>query len=319
MGWLAGYKQGMKAIPEPIRERIIQMYERGKSTADIAAFCGCCVAAVRRVRQQFRQRGSLQPQTHLCGRTTLLTAQRKEQLQKLVERQPDATLAELGGQLDRVFGTSTVDVWLRRMGLSCKKTLHAAEPSRSDVAEQRKHWHQRLSDVPAERLVFVDESGVHTKMTRLYGRSTVGQRLVCPVPHGHYQTTTMIAAVRLIGPEAPWLFEGAMDGEMFLAWVRQGLVPTLHPGDVVILDNLAMHKVAGVRESLQAAGARLLYLPPCSPDFNPIENMWSKVKQNLRSLAPRDAEALLQAAKTAFAALTPADCRGFFLHARYAT
>jgi transposase len=187
------------------------------------------------------------------------------------------------------------------------------------VAEQRKHWHQRLADVPAARLVFVDESGAHTKMTRLYGRCPVGQRLVCPVPHGHYQTTTMIAAVRLSGPGAPWLFEGAMDGEMFLAWVRQGLIPSLQPGDVVILDNLATHKVAGVRESLEAVGARLLYLPPYSPDFNPIENMWSKIKQILRSLAPRDAEALLQAAKTAFAAVTPADCHGFFLHARYAT
>ena len=186
------------------------------------------------------------------------------------------------------------------------------------MAEQRSHWHERLAAVPTERLVFVDESGANTKMTRLYGRCLVGQRLVCPVPQGHYQMTTLIAAVRLRGPCAPWLFEGPMDGEMFLAWVRQGLVPALRPRDLVILDNLATHKVAGVRQAIEAAGAGLLYLPPYSPDFNPIENLWSQVKAILRALAPRTADRLLEAAATAFDAISPADCRGFFLHAHYA-
>lgn len=154
-------------------------------------------------------------------------------------------------------------------------------------------------------------------MTRRSGRSPVGQRLVCPVPQGHYQTTTMIAAVRLKGPQAPWMFDGAMDGELFLAWVKQGLV--LQRGDVVIMDNLPTHKVAGVREAIEAAGARLEYLPPYSPDFNPIENMWSKVKQGLKSRAPRTARQLFKAAGAAFDTVTPEDCHGFFLHARYAT
>jgi len=105
---------------------------------------------------------------------------------------------------------------------------------------------------------------------------------------------------------------------MFLAWVRQGLVPALRPEDLVILDNLATHKVAGVRQAIEGAGAALLYLPPYSPDFNPIENLWSQVKAILRALAPRTAGQLLQAAATAFDAISPADCRGFFLHARYA-
>ena len=187
------------------------------------------------------------------------------------------------------------------------------------MVEQRSHWHERLAAVPSARLVFVDESGANTKMTRLYGRSPVGERLVTQVPQGHYQTSTLIAAVRLRGPCAPWLFEGAMDGEMFLAWVRQGLGPALQPNDLVIMDNLATHKVAGVREAIEAAGARLLYLPPYSPDFNPIENLWSKVKQILRRLAPRNAGELLRAAATAFAAISTTDCQGFFLHAQYAT
>jgi transposase len=164
----------------------------------------------------------------------------------------------------------------------------------------------------------VDESGANTKMTRLGGRARVGERLVTQVPHGHYQTSTLIAGVRLNGACAPWLFTGAMDGEMFLAWVRQGSVPNLEPEDLVIMDNLATHKVTGVREAIESAGARLRYLPPYSPDFNPIENLWSKVKQLLRSLAPRTGEELLQATAHAFAALSAAAGQGFFLHAQYA-
>jgi transposase len=166
--------------------------------------------------------------------------------------------------------------------------------------------------------VFVDESGANTKMTRRSGRAPVGERLVTHLPHGHYQTSTLIAAVRLDGACAPCLFDGAMDGELFLAWVRQGLAPTLQPGDLVIMDNLATHKVAGVRAAIESVGARLRYLPPYSPDFNPIENMWSKIKQGLRSLAPRTRAELLQASAQAFATISPADCLGFFLHAQYA-
>ena len=129
----------------------------------------------------------------------------------------------------------------------------------------------------------------------------------------------MIAAVRLQGPQAPWLFGGAMDGALFLAWVKQGLAPCLQRDDMVILDNLATHKVAGVRQAIEAVGARLLYLPPYSPDFNPIENLWSKIKSILRRLAPRTADELLQAVALAFAAISAADCHGFFLHAKYAT
>jgi transposase len=176
-----------------------------------------------------------------------------------------------------------------------------------------------LAGVSAERLVFLDESGANTQMTRRYGRSPVGQRLICPVPQGHYQTTTLIAAVRLQGPQAPWLFEGPMDGELFLAWVKQGLVPVLRRDDVVILDNLSTHKVAGVQEAIEAAGARREYLPPYSPDFNPIENLWSKVKQGVKSRAPRNARQLFKAAGAAFDSVTPEDCQGFFLHAGYAT
>ena len=128
----------------------------------------------------------------------------------------------------------------------------------------------------------------------------------------------MIAAVRRKGPAAPWLFAGPLAGALFLAWVKQGLVPGRQRGDVVIMDNLATHKVAGVREAIAAAGARREYRPPYAPDCNPIENLWSKVKQGLKSRAPRTARQLFKAVGAAFNTITPEDCQGFFLHAGYA-
>jgi transposase len=186
------------------------------------------------------------------------------------------------------------------------------------VAEKRAGWHEQLAAEPVTRLVFVDESGANTKMTRLRGRARAGGRLLARIPHGSYQTSTLISGIRVNGPCAPWLFEGPMNGEMFLAWVRQGLAPTLQKGDLVIMDNLATHKIGGIREAIEAAGARLLYLPPYSPDFNPIENMWSKIKQILRSQAPRTESALLLATKTAFQTISSADCQGYFFSAQYA-
>ncbi len=187
------------------------------------------------------------------------------------------------------------------------------------MAEKRAHWHEELAVEFVSRLVFVDESGANTQMTRWRGRALGGQRLVARIPQGSYQTSTLISAIRLEGPCAPWLFEGPMNGEMFLAWVQQGLAPRLRLGDLVILDNLATHKIRGVREAIEAAGARLRYLPPYSPDFNPIEPMWSKIKQILRSHAARTDTELLLAAKAAFQTISASDCKGFFFSARYAT
>ena len=186
------------------------------------------------------------------------------------------------------------------------------------MAEKRAHWHEELPEENTGARVFLDESGANTQMTRWRGRSPVGPRLVAHIPHGHDQTSPLIAAIRWEGSNAPWVFDGPMNGEMFLAWVKQGLAPVLKKGDLVILDNLATHKVQGVREALEEAGARLKDLPPYSPDFNPIENMWSKIKQILRSLAPRTQDELIKAARRAFEAISITDCHGFFSHARYA-
>jgi len=186
------------------------------------------------------------------------------------------------------------------------------------VKEKRQCWHERLKDIDPKRFVFIDESGAKTNMTRTRGRAPRGVRVVEPVPHGHWQTTTMIAAIRTSGPCAAAVVSGATDSDVFLAYVRHVLAPELNSDDVVVLDNLQPHKAAGVREMIEAAGATLLYLPPYSPDFNPIENMWSKVKQLLRSAAARTQEALSEAITAALEAISISDCLGFFRHCGYA-
>ena len=181
----------------------------------------------------------------------------------------------------------------------------------------RQLWHEQLKDVPIEKLVFLDESGAKTNLTRTRGRAPRGVRVIERVPHGHWSTTTMISAIRTSGPFAAAVVNGATDSDVFLTYVQHVLTPELSAGDVVILDNLQPHKAAGVRPMIEAAGATLLYLPPYSPDYNPIENMWSKVKQHLRSAAARTFDALQEAVTSALHTITPNDCRGFFRHCGY--
>ena len=166
--------------------------------------------------------------------------------------------------------------------------------------------------MPVEKLVFLDESGAQTNMTRTHGRAPRGVRVIDKVPHGHWLTTTMICAIRTSGPFAAAVVTGATDSDVFRTYVKEALVPELTPGDRVILDNLQPHKAAGVREMIESAGARLLYLPPYSPDFNPIENMWSKVKRHLRSASARTFETLQRAVWSALDRVTSEDCLGFF-------
>jgi transposase len=169
----------------------------------------------------------------------------------------------------------------------------------------------------AERLVFIDETWATTNMARRHGRAQRGQRVVAAVPHGHWKTTTFLAALRHDGLTAPCVFDGAINGARFLAYVEQALVPTLRAGDLVVLDNLKAHKVKGVREAIEARGARLRYLPPYSPDFNPIELAFAKLKALLRTAARRTVDALWHAIGHALDAFSPAECARYLAHAGY--
>jgi transposase len=186
------------------------------------------------------------------------------------------------------------------------------------VAEHRRHWRvwQRFMD--PERFVFLDETGATTNMVRRYGWGPRCERLIDAAPHGHWCTTTFIAGLRSTGVVAPLVLDGPMTGEAFLAYVGQFLVPVLSKDDVVVLDNLPAHKVAGVREAIRASGASLLYLPSYSPDLNPIEQAFTKLKALLRKGAARTREALWTTIGRLLDTFTPAECRNYLANSGYA-
>jgi len=183
--------------------------------------------------------------------------------------------------------------------------------------EARTQWRQKQPSLTPSRLVFIDETWVKTSMTRRYGRAKCGHRLVAAVPHGHWKTTTFVGALRCDGLTAPLAIDGAINGELFLAYVAQVLVPTLKPGNVVIMDNLRSHKVAGVREAIEGAGAKLMFIPPYSPDLNPIEQAFAKLKALLRASAIRTVEALWKALGNLVDYFSPEECASFLRHDGY--
>ena len=193
----------------------------------------------------------------------------------------------------------------------------AAEQDRPDVAARRDQWRQTQGSWDPERLVFLDETWAKTNLSRTHGRAPVGQRLIAKVPHGHWKTTTFLGGLRSSGWIAPLVIDGAINGALFLNYVRQHLAPALQPGDLLILDNLASHKVRGVREAIESVGAQVLYLPPYSPDLNPIELAFSKLRRLLRSLATRTVDALWQACGTVLQAFSSHEIRNYFRHAGY--
>jgi transposase len=168
-------------------------------------------------------------------------------------------------------------------------------------------------------LVFIDETGLNTKLARLYGRCPRGERRLSAVPHGHWQSSTFLAALRWEAITAPFLVDGPVDAEVFLVYLQRVLVPCLQPGDTLILDNLATHKVQGVEPLLHARGVELRYLPPYSPGFNPIEPAFAKLKAHLRQAAARTLEKLVTAVADSLDTFSAADCRAFFRHAQYAS
>jgi len=200
-----------------------------------------------------------------------------------------------------------------------KKTLRAAEQDRPDVKLAREQWWVDVEGIDPRRFRFIDESGAKTNMVRMHGRCPKGQRLLSSAPAGHWKTTTMLAAIGLDGVQAPFALDGAIDGEAFLVYIEQVLLPTLRGGEIIVLDNLASHKHPRVRELIESVGAELWYLPPYSPDFNPIENMWSKIKQTLRSIAARTFDGLVDAIRTALNKVFTSDLLGWFIHCGYAT
>ncbi|QPC91601.1 IS630 family transposase [Mesorhizobium sp. INR15] len=311
-----------KSLSEDLRARVVAAVDGGLSRRAAAARFGVAAASAVRWVREWRASGSTCAKPQGGDRRSHRVEAYRDILLAAIERRVDITLVELAELLRQEhgasFATSTIWRFLDRHSMTfSKKTAHASEQERPDVAARRNAWFDAQPDLDPEHLVFIDETGASTKMARLRGRTKRGMRCRSPIPHGHWKTTTFTGALRLTGMTAPMVLDGPMTGEWFVAYVEQVLVPTLRPDDVVILDNLPAHKSAAAREAIEATGARMMFLPPYSPDFNPIENAFSKLKSILRKAAARTVAELWDTISAALPCFTPTECANYFAATGY--
>jgi transposase len=201
--------------------------------------------------------------------------------------------------------------------LSFKKTVHASEQDRPDVARRREQWMKRQGAIDPRRLVFIDETWSKTNMAPLRGWAPRGSRLWAKVPYGHWKTLTFLAALRHDRIDAPWLLDGPINGDSFRVYVEKELVPTLGPGDIVIMDNLGSHKAKAVRQAIRAAGAKLVFLPKHSPDLNPIEQVFAKLKHLLRKAQARTPDAVCEAIAELLGSFSSNECANYLANSGY--
>jgi transposase len=306
----------MKPLSNDLRERILAAVDhREGSRRQLAARFAVDVATITRLLQLRRQTGSIAPRPHGGGTAPTLDRDGRERLRRLVAERPDATLQQLrdglgvGGSIMIVFRA------LKALGITRKKkTEVAAERDRPEVQRKRREFRREAALIAPGRPVFVDETGVTTAMTPAYGRAPRGERVEAAAP-ASWESVTLIAAVGLDGVRASLAVPGASDAITFRTYVERVLVPALRPGDVVAFDDLAAHFAPGVAEAIERAGARVLPLPPYSPDFNPIEELSSKLKEFLRRAAARTVDGLYEALGEALKLVSAEDILGWFRQA----
>jgi transposase len=303
----------MTPYSQDLRQRILDTVQRGEgSLRQIACRFLVSLSFVTRLLQLYRSTGSLQPRPHRGGNPAKLGSEDLERLRELVRQQPDATLDELRQGLGVPCSTMAISRALRKLRLPRKKKVpRAQEQDRPDVQETRREFCEELAGVDPRRLVFVDECGANTAMTRTHGRAPVGQRVSTNTP-GHWASITLTCGMRLSGVTATLAFPGATNTDVFETYVAEVLAPELKPGDVVIWDNLKPHQSEEAIEAVEAAGAEVVPLPPWSPDLTPIEEMFSKVKGSMRSAAARTKETVYEAFGSALHEVTLENIAGWF-------
>jgi transposase len=304
-----------------LRERVIAAVTEGLSVRAVGEIFDVSPSCVSKLGQRWRRSGRIDPLKSGGDRRSGAIESQRDWLLQTIEATPDLTLREIGERL-RQRGTSTskssIARFFQRHRISRKKkTLHATERDRADVSAARAEWKAQQPEFDAAHLVFLDETSVTTNMARTHGRSPVGERVVGAIPQAHWKTTTFVAALRLNGMTAPMVIDGAMTGSAFLAYVEQQLAPSLSPGDIVVMDNVAMHGVAGVEQAITARGATIRPLPPYSPDMNPIELAFAKLKAMLRRAAARSIRNLWRRIADIIRHLLPQECRNYFAHDGY--
>src|SRR5215470_200677 len=305
----------MTPYSQDLRQRILETVQRREgSVRQIARRFLVSLSFVVRLLQTYRRTGSIQPQPHRGGNPAALGPEDLQRLRELVRQQPDATLEELRQRLGVACSTMAICRALKKLGLPRKKKVpRAQEQDRPDVQQRRQEFCLELAGVDPHRLVFVDECGANTAMTRTHGRAPVGQRVYSNTP-GKWDAITLTCGLRLSGVTAALAFPGATHTDWFENYVADVLVPELKPGDVVVWDNLTPHQSEEAAEAVAAAGARLVPLPPWSPDLTPIEEMVSKVKGAMRAAAARTTETVYAAFASALHDVAPEDIAGWFRH-----
>jgi transposase len=303
----------MRPYSIDLRERLVAAVDRGEgSLRHVAQLFSVSLSCLVRLLHRRRVTGSVQPAPHGGGRSRALDDAACQRLQTLVREQPDATLDELRQRLG--LACSRMALWraLRRLRISRKKkTLQAEERRKPKVQAQRQAFQEKVAGLDPQRLVFLDETGTNTAMTRAYGRAPIGERVRQDIP-GQWQALTLLSALRLSGVGPALAFPGATDSRAVRTYVKGMLVPQLRAGDVVVWDNLQAHKDTEALRAIEKVGAVVQPLPPWSPDLTPIEKLFSKVKAGLRAAAARTTEVLMQAMGTALNHVCPTDILGWF-------
>src|SRR5947199_7991720 len=306
----------MRPLSNDLRKRILDAVDnKDGSRGKLAARFKVNRSTITKLLRLRRETGSLEPRPHGGGVGPTLDGEALERLRRLVEETPEATLEALRQKMGVSGSRMIICRALQKLGLPRKKkSPHAAERDSPEVQEQRREFAEDVEPIEPRRLVFVDETGVTTAMTPAYGRAPKGERVESSAP-ASWESVTVIAAMGLDGVRAPLAFEGALNAITFQTYVERVLVPALHRGDVVVFDNLSSHLSPEVFEAIERAGASVLPLPPYSPDFNPIEEMFSKFKEFLRRIGARAKEHLYEAIGEGLREVTPRDILGWFGHA----
>lgn len=311
----------MKPYSNDFRWKIIETYQAGEGTMrELARRFRVSLGFIRDLWKRYRQSGDVSPKAQDRGPKPRIRGADLIMLQEWVRCRPDATLEELRQDFARLSGievsVSTIGKALQRLGITRKKkTRQPSERTEDETIEhQRADFGDWQQQVATPRLHVVDEAGVNQAMTRRYARAPAGERAMGAVPVNPGPNLSVIGSVTTAGLSSMMLIEGAVNGEIFCTYVEHFLAPVLQPGDVVLMDNLPAHRVAGIEEAIHAAGATLRYLPPYSPDLSPMELAWSKIKEHLRSAAARTVEGVENALADAADQITKNDAIGWFKH-----
>jgi transposase len=304
-----------------LRKRVVAAIDEGMSCRAAAAVFRVSAATAVRWHKRHRDPGNVALQALGGDMRSRRVEERRDDIMAIREARKDVTLDELRDALAEVgFVVSRAGLhrFFVRHGITRKKrTGHATEQDRPDVLSQRQGWFDDQRDLEPERLVFIDETWTTTNRTRTHGRCPKGERLRMGFPHGHRKTTALVAGLRTSGRMAPMVPDGPINGEWFEAYVRQVLVPELRQGDITIMDNPSSHKRPAVREAIPAAGATLVFLPPSSPDFNPIEKALTKLKAILRREAERTVAGLRSLIGRLVRIFTPNESENYFRSCGY--